>query len=115
MLSQNQQRALQALLTTRNKTEAAKQAGISTRTLSEYLKQEDFQIALSEACEDVIGDATKAIQLGLTPAIAALREICEDADGKPTARIAAAKAILEYGLRFTEFADVLRQLQGLEA
>lgn len=114
MLSQNQQRALQALLTQKNKTEAAKQAGISTRTLSEYLKQEEFQIALSEACEDAIGDATKAIQLGLTPAIGTLREICEDAEGKPTARIAAAKAILEYGLRFTEFADVLRQLQGLE-
>ena len=50
----------------------------------------------------------------LSPALSALREIVEDEKESAGSRIAAARSLLEYGLRLTEFNDILRDLEGVE-
>ncbi len=115
MLTQRQQRALRALLTQPTKTDAARDAGISPRTLRDYLADEGFQQEYKRAFDELVTDATRQAQRALSPAISALRSIVEDEEESSSARIAAARSLLEYGLRLTEFSDVLDRIDDLEA
>ena len=47
-------------------------------------------------------------------AISALRDIVEDDNENSSARIAAARALLEYGLRLTEFSDIIKELEAVK-
>lgn len=112
MLSPTAQRYLQALLTCSTKAEAAKVAGVSDRAGRRYLASEEFQTEYRRAFSQLVSDATRQAQQALSPAISALRDIVEDSDEAASSRIAAARSLLEYGLRLTEFSDILRDLEA---
>lgn len=114
MMSPNKSRALAALLTHPTKQEAAKAAGISDKTLRNYLSDPEFQQEYKKAFAGLVEDATRSAQRALTPAINTLRQIVEDAEETSTSRIAAARTLLEYGLRFTEFNDILSEVEATE-
>ena len=113
-MTPNQQRALQALLTQPNKKAAAEAAGITPRTMTTYLSDPDFQSEYKKAFGQLVHDATRQAQQALSPAISALRGIVEDDTESSSARISAARSLLEYGLRMTEFSDILTELQAVE-
>lgn len=113
-MTPTKERALQALLTQRTKAEAATAAGISPRTLRVYLQDPEFQRAYNAAFSGLMEEATKQAQRSLSPAISTLREIVEDEDQPATARISAARSLLEYGLRLVEVSDILARLDKLE-
>ena len=50
----------------------------------------------------------------MTDAAEALRRIATDPDAPSSARVAAAKAILDSGLRIVEITDVISRLEALE-
>lgn len=77
-MTPKQQRALAALLTSPSKAAAAKSAGITVRTLQNYLNDPAFQIEYQKALEDVVMDAVKQAKQSLSPALSTLREITED-------------------------------------
>lgn len=116
MLTPNKQRALQALLTQPTKAEAAQVAGISPRTLRDYLQDAEFQREYKRAVSDVIDSATRQAQRALAPALSALLAIVEDDEAMQMPgignRVSAARSLLDYGLRLTEFNDILRELNG---
>ena len=116
MLSPNKQRALQALLTQPTKAEAAQAAGITTRALRNYLQDAEFQREYKRAVSDVIDSATRQAQRALAPALSALLAIVEDDEAMQMPgignRVSAARSLLDYGLRLTEFNDILRELNG---
>lgn len=114
MITQNKQRALQALLTCKSKQEAAAVAGISTRTLTTYLADPEFQQEYNKAFRQLVASATRDAQAALSPAIGILRAIMEDEEESSSGRIAAARSLLEYGLRLTEFNDILMELQTIQ-
>lgn len=109
----NKQRALQALLTCRNKREAAAAAGISERSLEYYLKDKEFQTAYRQAVGQIIESTARQAQQAMSPALSVLQAIMQDAEENSSSKIAAARAILEYGLRLSEFNDILRELQSI--
>ena len=98
MLTPKQNKALQALLTQPNKKAAAEVAGITTRTMTSYLADPNFQREYKKAFGQLVQDATRSAQQSLSPAISALRDIVEDDTEASSARIAAARSLLEYGL-----------------
>ncbi len=110
MLTARQVKALQALLTYPTKNEAAAAAGISTETMRKYLSDPEFQAEYKAAFTELVTDATRQAQQSLSPALSALRSIVEDEEETAGSRISAARSILEYGLRLTEFSDILREL-----
>lgn len=114
MLSPKKAKALQALLTQPTKAAAAEAAGISPRTLRDYLSDQDFQTEYKKAFGELVADATRQAQQSLSPAITALRDIVEDPNEASSARIAAARCLLEYGLRMTEITDILSELEAVE-
>lgn len=113
-MTPKKQRALQALLTQPTKEAAAKAAGISPRTLRDYLADPEFQKEYKKAFGQLVQGATRQAQQALSPALSALRDIVEDEDESSSARIAAARSLLEYGLRLTEFSDILAELESVE-
>lgn len=113
-MTPNKQRALQALLTQPTKKKAAEAAGITARTLRDYLADPEFQREYKKAFGQLVQDATRQAQQSLSPAISALRDIVEDEKESSSARIAAARSLLEYGLRLTEFTDILEELESVE-
>ena len=114
MLTPNKQRALQALLTQPTKKDAAKEAGVSARTLTEYLADAEFQQEYKRAFADLVTDATRQAQKALSPAITLLLNVVNDENETAGNRISAARSILEYGLKLTEFNDILQDLEALE-
>lgn len=114
LITLRKEKALQALLTSRTRAEAAKAAGIGESTLREYMKDPEFLEQYREAFRNLVQDATRQAQQSIAPAIATLKEIMEDADAQATARIQAARSTLEYSLKLTEQTDILEHLQELE-
>ena len=110
-MTQRQERALQALLVCRTRRAAAKAAGVSESTLREYLKDPEFYSAYQCAAARVMDGATRQLQQNLTAAIDRLAQIVADDAESSAAQISAARALLDYGLRFTEFNDILKMLE----
>lgn len=113
-MTPRQQKALAALLTSPSRAAAAEAAGITTRTLQNYLAAPEFQREYKRAFEEVVVDATRQAQQAISPALSTLREIVEDRKEDAQARISAARAILSHGLKLTETTDILNRLQELE-
>lgn len=113
-MTPRQQKALAALLSTSSKAAAARAAGISDRTLRDYLADPTFQAAYKKAFGDMVEDATRQAQQAIAPALSTLRDVVEDSSEGAQFRISAARSILEYSLKLTEQNDILSQLQGLE-
>ncbi len=113
-LNPKQISALQCLLTYPTKKEAAKAAGITDRTLRKYLADAEFQAEYKKAFGMIVTDATRQAQKALSPAITLLLTVVNDENETAGNRISAARSILEYGLKLTEFNDILQDLEALE-
>ena len=114
MLTAKQRRAIDALLTCRTQTEAAQKAGISRQTLRKYRKNPEFEAEYNKAARGVLEDAKTQAAAGLGPAVDALIKIVIDDEAQDTARVSAAKAVLEYSLRLCDYVDIARRLEKLE-
>lgn len=113
-MTPRKEKALQALLVSRTRAEAAATAGIGVSSLREYMKDPEFMDRYKQAFGDMVRDATRQAQQTLNPALSTLREIMEDRDEQASARITAARSVLEYSLKLCEQTDILEQLRELE-
>lgn len=113
-MTPRKEKALQALLVCRTRAEAARAAGIGESTLREYMKDAEFMERYNQAFGGMVADATRQAQQTLSPALSTLREIMEDREEQASARITAARSILEYAMKLCEQTDILDQLQSLE-
>lgn len=113
-LTQKQNRALIALLTQPTREEAAKAAGITSKTLRTYLSDPSFQAAYKEALSEMMEDAVAQGKQCLNPAFSTLREIAEDNEQQAQARVSAARSLIEYTMRLNEQTDILEKLRELE-
>ncbi len=113
-MTPKQNRVLAALLTQPTKEKAAQVAGISPRTLRDYLADSDFQAEYKKAFAGLVEDATRQAQQAIAPALSTLREIVESEDQNGQVRVSAARSILEFSLKLTEKTDILARLDALE-
>ena len=96
------EKALYALLTKRNKTEAAAACGITCRTLHNYLKDPEFIQAYNAAFGLMINKAMRKAQQSMEGAVEVLQEIAADQREDGATRVNAARSIIEYGLKLSE-------------
>jgi catalase (peroxidase I) len=114
VLSPNQQKAIAALLTSKSNEEAARQSGISPRTLSRYLSDPAFKAEYQKAFNGLVERATRQAQRNLTPAVSTLQEIMQDPEQNGQVRVSAARSLLEYSMKLSERVDILERLDELE-
>ena len=113
-MTDKQEKALAALMESDTQKEAAKKAGITARTLRNYMKDADFVAEYTSRKGHVVDDAARQIQGSLHTAINALRAIVEGREKADGGKISASRALLEYGLRYTEISDIISRLEALE-
>lgn len=110
----NQEKAIAALLSSETHTEAARKIGVSDRTLRGYLADPEFYQEYTRRKRQLVSEATKQLQTSYNSAIKALRGIVESETSSENGKISAARALLEYGARFTEATDILERLDSIE-
>ena len=114
MLTANQRKALAALLASKSRVDAARVCGLSTKTLQYYEKLPEFAEALEKGRREALADAAHRISAGYADTVDALQAIVRDDAAADPARVAAARALLDYGLKFAELTDINKRLDRLE-
>src|SRR5215831_9789630 len=105
-LSRKQDQVITALVTCVSITEAAAQCGLADVTLRRWLKQEPFQASYREARRAVVQHAIMQIQQATGEAVETLRQVMQAADAPASAKVSAAKAVLEIAVKAVTFEDL---------
>ena len=114
-LTQRQRRFVAALFATTSVVDAAAQAGVCQATGWRYLRDERVLAELARLQDGVLASAAAGLASDLQLARQTLRD-AQTADDVPwSARVSAARAILEAALRLVELASLARRLSELEA
>jgi DNA-binding MurR/RpiR family transcriptional regulator len=114
-LSRKQEVAIAALLTCPTLAEAAQRAGISEPTLGRWLRRDDFQTAYRQARREAVSQAIAHLQRVSGEAVETLRAIMADGKAPASARVTAARAVLEVAIKAVELEDLEARIADLEA
>jgi len=113
--SRKQDQAVTALLTCSSIIEAAVQCGVAKWTLRRWLKQDPFQAAYRKARRQVVQHAITRLQQATGKAVETLCAAMRDAEAPASARVSAARAILETAIKTVELEDLEQRIIALEA
>lgn len=108
------EQSLIALLEYPTISTAAKACGLSESTLYRRLADPEFKAELEKRRLQVVESACNSLQGRMSEAVEALASIMNDGKAGKIARVNAAKAILEFGLRSVEVMNILPRLEALE-
>ena len=106
-----QQRAIEALLSAPSRTAAAKQSGVSERTLRRWLATPAFRGHYEAAGRARMYDAMTLLRAAVTDAVATLRDALSAP--QPADRIRAAALLLEHGVN-VEVDELAARVAALE-
>lgn len=109
-----QEAAITGLLTLPTIDDAANYAGISGPTLWRWLQDPTFQTQYRRARRHALGQATAQLQQASSAAVGALRAIVEDSKASSSARVMAARTVLEMALKAVEVEDLEERIAKLE-
>jgi ribosomal protein L3 len=106
---------ISALLTEQSIEDAAVKAGVGSRSIHRWLREDAaFQAAYNQAKREVVRQAQSQLQRGAGKAVAALIEVLDDPLVQASAKVSAARTILEYAVRAVELDDLDTRVQALE-
>jgi hypothetical protein len=114
-LTAKQERALVALLDCGEMKRAATTSGVNETTLWRWLQQPAFQARYRAARRQLVETAIAQLQSDCIVAVRVLREVAEDREAPASARVAAAKTIIDGAVRGVELRDLAERVENLEA
>jgi hypothetical protein len=115
-LTPRQEQSITALLVQGSLQAAAEASGINEKTLRRWLREDAaFQTAYRDARRAVVQHAITQVQQATGEAVETLRSVMQDAEAPASARVSAAKAILETALKGIEIDDLEVRIAALEA
>jgi len=88
---------------------------VSEVTLWRWLREELFQTRYRAARRDAVEAAIASLQASSSVAVRVLMEIAEDTQAPGTARVAAARAILDQAIEAVQVTDMIERLEKIEA
>ena len=113
-LTPKQRRAVTELLAQRTQRDAARAIGVAESTLITWMRQPSFRRALADTERLVLGDALRNLARASVNAVWVLEIIANDADAAPSARVSAARAILDAVLHVRGAMTVEERITFLE-
>jgi len=113
-LTRRQEVFITALLSCPTIAHAARTAGIAEVTAGRWLKELSFQEAYRTARRHVVQHAIVQVQQATGTAVQTLVAVMEDAEASASARVSAAKAILETAVKAVEVEDLEARIAALE-
>ena len=93
---------------------AAKQCGITDRTVYRRLKDADFKARLQAVRSDMVARCTGLLTAAAGEAVRTLLALQKEAT-PPAVRLSAARAVLEVGMKLREVVDLQTRMDELEA
>jgi len=106
--------AIAALLTQPSIEQAARVAGIGSKTLLRWLKLPEFQAAYREARRAGFGQATARLQQASGAAASVLLKMMVDQNSPASSRVGAAQAVLDRAAKAIEIEDIEVRVTELE-
>ena len=113
-LSRNQEKAIAALLVHPSIPAAAKAIKVGESTLSRWLKISSFQAAYRSARKQVVSFAIAKMQTAMMEAVDTLKTVMNDPEAPASTRVAAARTILDLGVKSLEIEDFEERIKILE-
>jgi hypothetical protein len=114
-LTPKQHKAIAALFLCRTQAEAAESAGVSERTLRNWLEQDEFSRALLDRGRRIVSHSSARLKDLTGQAVDVLQSIMVDVNQPGSARVNAAKAIIELAHKAIETEDFSVRLADVEA
>lgn len=108
------EKAIIGLLTKPDLATAAEFANISTNTLLRWLNIPDFADKYSAAKREALKQALSKLQQASGEAVETLREVSNDVAATPSARVTAAKSIIEMSIKIVELDEIEKRISELE-
>lgn len=114
-LARKWEQAIAALLATPTLRLAAEQAGVSESTLRRWLNDATFQRAYQEARRLVVSQATGQLATACAEAVETLRAVMGDPTAPASARVTAARSVLELAVTSVDVEDIQARVAELDA
>ena len=114
-LTPRQRRAIEALLTTGEISEAAQTAKVSRETLYRWMKRPDFSMALRQGTQDSLEILSRSLVVLSDKAVKTLQFALDDESCGLSVRIRAADLVLGRLLQMRELVDLEERVSRLEA
>lgn len=92
---------------------AAQEAKISQSTMFRWLRDPEFQVAYRRAKKEIVGHALTQVQKSVTKAVDTLLDVMGNGEVE-SAKVSAAKTILELAIRAVEIEDLEERIEALE-
>ena len=113
-LTRRQEAFLVALLGCATIAQAATSAQIAEITAVRWLKTPAFQAAYREARRQVVQHAIGQVQQATGEAVETLRSVMQDPEAPASARVSAAKAVLDTAVKAVELENLEARITALE-
>jgi len=114
-LPPKQEQALAALLTHANVRDAAAEAKVSEATLWRFLRDPAFSERYKQARREITDHLIARLQADSVRAAKILMDVAEDVSAHASARVSAARTVIEQALRGAELRDLTDRIEALEA
>ena len=113
-LSRNQEKAISALLIHPTMLAAAAAAGVGEVTLWRWLQIPEFKEQYRLARREAVSQAVGHLQGACSIAVVALTDVAQDVNCPASARVSAARTVLELALKGVELEDLAVRVEELE-
>ena len=114
-LSRKQDTFISVLLTTPTLADAAHTVGIGEVTAWRWLKEPTVQQAYRDTRRAVVTQAIAQVQRATGEAVETLRAVMQDPEAPASAKVSAARTILETAVKAVELEDLEERIAYLEA
>jgi hypothetical protein len=113
-LTRKQEALISALLTTPTLAAAAQTVGIGEVTAWRWLKEPTVQAAYRDARRAVVQQAITQVQQATGEAVETLRAVMQDPEAPASARVSAARVVIETAVKAVELEDLEARITALE-
>jgi hypothetical protein len=113
-LTDKQRRAIAALLSEPTTKKAAEAAKVGQTTIHRWLNDPIFSAALKESRERVFESRLAALQGVSGQAVETLLEVMNDKTAQPSARVSAAKTVLDIAIKAREQLELSERMRIIE-
>ena len=110
----NKEQVALNLLTCPTNKEAAEKSGVSITTLYRMKKDSDFQDILQKVKNSIFQETMQKAQGYCMESLEVLREVAKDTAATDSARVSAARTILELGVTLHEDENIIQRLAEME-
>ena len=114
-LTRKQESLMSALLTAPSLAAAAQHVGISEVTAWRWLKDPAFDHAYREARRVALEQAIVQVQQCTGTAVETLRQIMQDGEASASARVSAARTVLDVAFKILEVEELEQRIADIEA